>query len=113
MEECLIYFRQAVNSPGQVQPWSEWWAANEELVGQSFSMVDYVRLKHRKLRGAREILHLKGELPKDFIPASPLVTGSCSECGERTTKSSSDTCGGEVSCPSCGVILIYEIPPKE
>lgn len=111
MEECLNYFRQAVNSPGQVQPWSEWWAANEELVSQSFSMVDYVRVKHRKLRGAREILQIKGELPKDYAPASPLTTGSCSECGERTTERASETGGGEVSCPTCGVILVFDVRP--
>ena len=68
MDECLIYFRQAVLNPGSVPPWSEWWSANEPLVETAFSFVDYVRLKHRGLLGARQILQRLGELPADLTP---------------------------------------------
>lgn len=68
MEECLIYFRQAVLSPDSVPPWSEWWSANEPVVETAFSFVDYVRLKHRGLLGARQILQRLGEIPVDLTP---------------------------------------------
>jgi hypothetical protein len=96
----MAYFRQAVKDPASVQPWSEWWKANVELVERTFPLVDYVRLKHRRLRGAREILKYAGELPQDYVPPSPVVTGTCTECGERTA---SDGEGG-VKCPVCGVV---------
>lgn len=94
MEECLVYFRQAIANPASVPPWSEWWAANIEVVERVFPLVDYVRLKHRRLLGARQILQYMGELPPDYQPPGPLVTGSCGLCGERV--SNSDT------CPTCG-----------
>jgi len=65
MEECLIYFRKAIHEPESVPPWPEWWAVNAELVERIFTIVDFVRLKHRGLLGARQILQIRGELPKD------------------------------------------------
>ncbi len=108
MEECLVYFRLAVSDPESVPPWSEWWKENESVVERSFSLVDYVRLKHRKLKGARQILQLAGELTKDFRPPSARVTGSCSECGERIIEFTMKTGSGEVTCTTCGVIFIDE-----
>lgn len=91
VEACLAYFRQAVQNPASVPPWSAWWAANAEVVERSFALVDFVRLKHRRLRGARQILQNRGELPKDFVPPSLSDTGSCADCGERAA----------VTCPNC------------
>ncbi|MBC7852395.1 MAG: hypothetical protein IAF94_03080 [Pirellulaceae bacterium] len=70
MDECLIYFRQAVHNPASAPPWPEWWAANEPLVETAFSFVDYVRLKHRGLLGARQILQRLGEIPVDTTPSA-------------------------------------------
>ena len=56
MQECLAYFRLALAEPDRAPPWPEWWAANHDLVENTFSLVDYVRLKHRGLVGARQIL---------------------------------------------------------
>lgn len=100
MEECLAYFRQAIANPASVPPWSEWWAVNSQLVERVFPLVDYVRLKHRRLLGARQILQNAGELPKDYRPRSPLLTGSCGQCGERTTFHSCPICG--FSAPDAG-----------
>ncbi len=49
MQECLAYFRLALADPASAPTWPDWWAANQTLV-------DYVRLKHRGLVGARQIL---------------------------------------------------------
>ncbi|MFO0796379.1 MAG: hypothetical protein U0804_02820 [Gemmataceae bacterium] len=65
MDECLAYFRQAIADPQGVPPWPEWWAANAEVVEREFPLLDYVRLKHRQLLGARQILQNRGELPAD------------------------------------------------
>ena len=62
VNECLSYFRAALAHPDTVPPWNEWWAANELLVERTFSMLDYVRLKHRGLLGAKQILQKLGEL---------------------------------------------------
>ena len=108
MDECLAYFRQAVADPRSVPPWSEWWAANIELVERSFPLLDYVRLKHRKLVGAREILQHRGELPEGYVPPSPLLTGSCGQCGERTTDHCGGPGGGYITCPNCGDVCNYD-----
>ena len=63
VEECLAYFRRAIADPLSVPPWSEWWAANVGKAEAVFPLVDYVRLKHRKLLGAQQILQFAGELP--------------------------------------------------
>ncbi len=98
MDECLDYFRKAIADPQSVPPWSEWWAANADLVERTFPLVDYVRLKHRKLLGARQILQYRGEFPEDYEPRSAFVTGSCGQCGERV-----EIVGGtHVICPVCG-----------
>ena len=103
MEECLVYFRQAIADPRSVPPWSEWWNANAALVERVFPLIDWVRLKHRRLLGARQILQYNGELPKDYRLAQPLATGSCGECGERVAVASTGP-GGDFSCPSCGAV---------
>lgn len=114
MDECLAYFRKAVNDPASVPPWSEWWAANIDLVQQIFPLSEYVRLKHRRLRGAREILQRAGELPKDFRPPHPRTTGSCTECGERTSHHTADSDGGHTNCPTCGFIYqSHDAPASE
>ena len=60
MQECLAYFRLALADPSSAPSWSEWWAANRTLVENTFSLVDYVRLKHRGLVGAQQILDKLG-----------------------------------------------------
>jgi len=107
MEECLAYFRKAVHDPASVPPWSEWWAANADLVERVFPLFDFVRLKHRRLLGARQILQISGELPKDYRPRSPLITGSCAQCGERTPDYSGDPTGS-ITCPTCGLVETAE-----
>lgn len=97
-EMCLAYFRAAISSPASVPPWSEWWPANLKLIERSFSLVDYVRLKHRRLRGARQILQLAGELAKDYQPPSMRETGTCPDCGERAVEREQG-----ITCPQCGV----------
>ena len=106
MEECLNYFRRALRDPASVAPWSEWWAANVERVQEVFPLIDYVRLKHRRLNGARQILHLRGEFPVDFEPGNPLLRQSCIQCGERLSHSAGAG-GGLLACPICGVVLEY------
>ena len=54
IEECLVYFRQAIASPESVPPWSEWWQENEPLVERVFPLMEYVRLKHRTPRRAAD-----------------------------------------------------------
>lgn len=112
MEECLVYFRKAVSDPQSVPPWSEWWAEHETVVERSFSLVDYVRLKHRKLKGARQILQLAGELTKDFTPPSALATGSCSECGERIRGAAIPSETREITCTACGILFIDDSPSQ-
>ena len=63
MQQCLAYFRAAVADPDSVPAWPVWWATHRDLVERTFSMVDYVRLKHRGLLGAKQILQKLGELP--------------------------------------------------
>lgn len=101
LEQCLVYFRQAVREPQSVPPWSAWWAENEPVVGRVFTIVDYVRLKHRRLLGARQILQKSGELPADFVPPHFSVTGTCSECGERVNLGEVGPDMGSTSCPNC------------
>ena len=113
MDECLQYFSQAILDPLSVPAWSEWWAANEEFVKRAFPHLEYVRLKHRRLRGAREILQKSGILSEDFKPISVLKTGSCSECGDRTTNSPSGPGGGAVICPNCGIVSVYDFRPPQ
>jgi len=100
LEQCLAYFRTAVQDPRSTVPWSEWWAENEMVAANAFSIVDYVRLKHRRLLGARQILQLRGELPKEFVPPSASVTGSCEKCGERVVEQMTEE-GLRLVCPLC------------
>jgi hypothetical protein len=108
VEECLAYFRQAVTTPLSVPPWSEWWAVNSDLVERVFGRLDYVLLKHRRLRGAREILQNIGELPETFRPPSPLISECCNECGERVIIKSAGSGGGSIDCPVCGLLGVYD-----
>ncbi len=64
VNECLDYFRKALADPAGAPAWDDWWALNRDLVERTFSMVDYVRLKHRGLLGAEQILRKLGEDPK-------------------------------------------------
>jgi hypothetical protein len=110
MEKCLAYFRQAVANPQSVPPWSEWWAVNANLVERVFPRMDFVRLKHRRLRGAWVILQKAGELPEDFRPRGALFTGSCGYRGERTTILGGRG-GGHVTCPNCGILEHFHCSP--
>lgn len=105
MDECLTYFRLVVTNPASALPWSEWWAANEEIVQQRFPLVEYVRLKHRRLRGAREILLRAGHLPSDFRPPHPRQSGVCSDCGERVMQDFTEPMGTQAACPKCGLVF--------
>ncbi len=108
MDECLTYFRKAVRDPASVPPWSEWWAANADLAAHVFGFADYVRLKHRRLKGARQILQIAGELPADFLPPSVGESGSCSDCGERVTGNTAVLGPGNVACPTCGGVHVFD-----
>jgi hypothetical protein len=83
MDECLAYFRQAIEHPGSVPPWAVWWAAHEELVRRTFDRTDYLRLKYRKLAGAEIILARTGWTPPPEEQRDPLRTAFCPVCGER------------------------------
>jgi|GEM_PF-4939134 len=63
---CRAYFRQAIANPETVPSWAEWWASNAELVERVFPMIEFVRLKHRGLLGAKQHLQMIGEWPKDL-----------------------------------------------
>jgi hypothetical protein len=111
MEECLAYFRLAVTDPASAVPWSDWWAANSELVAQVFPLVEFVRLKHRRLRGAREILIRLGELTADYRSPDPLRSGICGDCGERVVNHVAGPGGGTITCPNCGLLFVYDCGP--
>jgi len=108
VDQFLDYFHRAVTDPASVPPWSVWWAENVEQVEREFPLIDYVRLKHRRLLGARQILLKRGRLPADFVPPDPLRSGSCSACGERITLVSAGPGGGPIECPNCGGIGSYD-----
>jgi len=111
MDECLEYFKQAVIAPGSVSAWSEWWSQHDVLVRQSFPRADYLRLKHRRLAGARQLLQRSGLLPPDFEPPRPLLTGFCNACGERVSVTVSPG-GGEVFCSICGLLSLFQCRPR-
>jgi len=108
MDECLAYFRRAIYDPASVPPWSEWWAANADLVAHVFGFADYVRLKHRRLKGARQILQIAGELPAAFLPPSVEESGCCCDCGERVAVNSAVLGPGKVTCPTCGGAYVFD-----
>jgi hypothetical protein len=105
VEESLAYFRKAVLEPGSVPPWSEWWGANGGMVERTFPLFDFVRLKHRRLLGARQMLQIRGELPKEFVPPGFRVTGSCGDCGERMAAEAIAQ-NGTLTCPNCGRVEV-------
>jgi hypothetical protein len=108
VDECLAYFRLAVSDPLSVPPWSEWWAENHGLVERVFPLMDYVRLKHRRLLGARQILDKRGEHPVPYSPENLLLLKSCPNCGERTKR-----VGHYIECPICGVVVMFNFGPAE
>jgi hypothetical protein len=83
MEECLRYFRQAIERPGSVAPWGEWWRDHEESVRQSFDRPDDLRLKFRTPEAARSILERRGRPAYPISPDSPLAWSHCPVCGEK------------------------------
>jgi hypothetical protein len=83
VNELLAYFRQAIEHPESVQPWNDWWLTNSDKVESAFSREDFLRLKHRKLRGARIILENSGWTPANARSLRPINTGYCDVCGER------------------------------
>lgn len=50
------YFRAAIEHPGTVEPWPEWWAANADWAWQAFDHADCIRRKFLRLTVARAIL---------------------------------------------------------
>lgn len=108
MEDCLAYFRRAATDPAGVIPWSEWWAANSEIVEHGFPLMEFVRLKHRRLKGAVEILKRIGELPHDFQPPDALKAGICPNCGDPVKREIAGPGGGSVSCALCGLSITYD-----
>ena len=111
MEALLTYFRRAVTDPLSVPPGSEWWAANSEAVERAAPHQEYLRFNRRRLRGAWTFLQQAGHLPEGFQPPSPLSSGSCGGCGERTTNQSAGPGGGYIPCPNCGVIMTCDTRP--
>ncbi len=65
IDDCLSYFRAATTEPETVPLWAEWWAANEAKAEACFPLVDYVRLKHRGLLGAKQILEKRSDATAD------------------------------------------------
>jgi hypothetical protein len=109
MEECLEYFRLALTDPLSVPPWSEWWATHEESVRQAFPRFEYLRLKHRRLSGARQLLADAGEaIP--YVQRAPWDIRSCAHCGERANHSGGPG-GGLVTCSRCGLLCSYHCRP--
>jgi len=89
MEECLTYFRNAIEQPTTSQRWPEWWEAHAELVRQNFDREDYLRLKFHRLIAARLILERMGR---------PVVEPPTVNWWDRT------------HCPKCAEPLIRFIP---
>jgi hypothetical protein len=96
MEECLAYFRRAIEHPGTVPPWAEWWATHEELVRRVFPRPEYLRLKYRKLAGARILVERQGWRPSSESQRDPDRAEFCEVCGERLFRMFPDTPREEV-----------------
>jgi len=75
--------------------------------------MDFVRLKHRRLRGAREILIRLGELPDDYRSPHPLQTGVCDNCGEKVSNHVAGAGGGYITCSNCGLLTVYDCKPNK
>lgn len=106
MQEFLPYFKQAATDPASVIPWSQWWAANSETVAHAVPLVEWVRLKHRRLKGAIQILKQRGELPPDFQPPDAQKTGICPDCGDPVNRETTSESGGGPSCGLCGLLIV-------
>lgn len=68
-DECLTYFRRAIEEPASVPPWREWWAANEPLARRVFTMAQVSQLRGTGLRAAAVILRRYGWKPPPTPPA--------------------------------------------
>ncbi len=113
MPDHLTYFKQAATDPASVPPWSVWWAAHSETVEQLLPLMEFVRLKHRRLKGAIEYLKKIGELPPDFQPPSVLTTGICPTCGDPMNRETAGPASGTLTCPLCELSITYDdLPPK-
>ena len=86
MEECLTYFRDAIERPETVERWPEWWAANADRVRKAFDYEDYIRLKFRRLDAARVILERMGRLAVEPHEIDWLHRTHCPHCGEPLMK---------------------------
>ncbi|MBX9622611.1 MAG: hypothetical protein K2X82_02240 [Gemmataceae bacterium] len=69
MDECLTYFRQAIEDPASVPRCDRWYADNEELVRRVFPKVEVARLRHAGLRAAAVILKRHGWRPPPSVLA--------------------------------------------
>ncbi len=96
VDELLAYFRQAIEHPETVQPWNKWWTENASRVESAFPREDFLRLKYRKLQGARTILERSGWTPADESSLQPIQSGFCNVCGERLFSMHSDTTKEEI-----------------
>jgi hypothetical protein len=86
MEECLAYFRDAIERPEAVQRWPEWWVANADRVRQAFNYADYIRLKFRRLDAARAIMERLGRPVVEPPAVDWLHRTHCPHCGESLMK---------------------------
>lgn len=86
MEECLAYFRDAIERPEAVPRWPEWWAANADRVRQSFDHADYLRLRFRRLDAVRTILRRLGRPAAEPPAVDWLHRSHCPHCGEPLTR---------------------------
>ena len=81
MERCLEYFRVIVFDHLLVPAWNLWWAKNEEIVKRESDSRNQLRLKYRKIEGARDLLVQLGEcvktlrLPGTIRPMKPGIVG--------------------------------------
>ena len=94
MDECLRYFREAIERPGSVPPWAEWWQAHADVIRREFTRPEYLRLKFRKLPAAREILERRG-LIAPARRVHPIDRTHCEVCGEPLFKLMPDSATAE------------------
>jgi hypothetical protein len=108
MSDQLTYFKQAATDPANVPPWSVWWAENSEAVEHALPLMEFVRLKHRRLKGAIEYLKKIGQLPPDFQPPHPLTTGICPDCGDPLQHETTSPDATNLSCKHCGLSVSHD-----
>jgi hypothetical protein len=91
MDNCLAYFRSALQHPDSVPPWAEWWQINEALVRQSFDRADFLNLKFRRLDAARAILQRIGDPIADAPQTFPVLSPAAKATIEKICHSSNST----------------------